>query len=127
MSNIEELINTKFELVNTKLDGLANRMDKINGTVQKHEEGFNLALIERAKNRQVQEDRFKTLETVEKRVGLVEKAEVQHITNCPQAQKVRKLEDQYLSNRSVKKFMATMFIGGMSLGGLVVGLIKLFI
>jgi hypothetical protein len=41
--------------------------------------------------------------------------------------KIRILEDMSLSNTSVKKFMGVMFLGGLTLGGFIVGLLKLII
>lgn len=51
-----------------------------------------------------------------------------HLVNTEQLpEKIRRLEDEALSNRSVKKFMLLMFTSGVALGGLVVAVIKLAI
>lgn len=51
-----------------------------------------------------------------------------HVVNTEKLpDKIRRLEDEALSNRSVKKFMLLMFSSGVALGGLVVAVIKLAI
>ncbi len=51
-----------------------------------------------------------------------------HVANTEKLpDKIRQLEDEALSNRSVKKFMLLMFTSGCGLGGLVVAAIKLAI
>jgi len=51
-----------------------------------------------------------------------------HVANTEKLpDKIRQLEDEALSNRSVKKFMLLMFTSGCALGGLVVAAIKLAI
>ncbi len=51
-----------------------------------------------------------------------------HVANTEKLpDKIRQLEDEALSNRSVKKFMLLMFTSGVGLGGLVVAVIKLAI
>lgn len=51
-----------------------------------------------------------------------------HLVNTAELpDKIRQLEDEALSNRSVKKFMLLMFTSGCALGGLVVAVIKLAI
>ena len=51
-----------------------------------------------------------------------------HVANTTELpSKIRKLEDESLSNRSVKKFMLLMFTSGVALGGLIVGIIRLII
>lgn len=49
-----------------------------------------------------------------------------HVENTVELpEKIRRLEDDSLSNKSVKKFMAYIFTAGVALGGLVVAVIKL--
>lgn len=48
-----------------------------------------------------------------------------HVKNTEELpNKIRQLEDEALSNRSVKKFMLLMFTSGCALGGLVVAVLK---
>lgn len=65
------------------------------------------------------------------RVGKLEDRVVpleNHLVNTAELpEKIRQLEDEALSNRSVKKFMLLMFTSGVALGGLVLTLIKLLI
>ena len=94
-----KLTNTQYEVINTKLDGIVSHLKRINGSVEKHEKQIQDALIERARYRQEQVDRVKDLDEI--------------------IPKVRKLEDQQLSSRSIKKWIATSVI----LTGTVLGLI----
>lgn len=49
-----------------------------------------------------------------------------HVVNTEKLpDKIRQLEDEALSNRSIKKFMLLMFTSGVALGGLVATVIKL--
>jgi len=49
-----------------------------------------------------------------------------HLVNTAELpEKIRRLEDENLSNRSVKKFMAYMFASGMTLGAAIISLLKL--
>ena len=51
-----------------------------------------------------------------------------HIENTSDlTSKVRVIEDKLLTQQTVKKFMFVMFTSGVALGGLVVGIIRLFI
>ena len=63
------------------------------------------------------------------RVGKLEDRVVpleNHLVNTAELpEKIRRLEDENLSNRSVKKFMAYMFASGMTLGAAIISLLKL--
>jgi len=65
------------------------------------------------------------------RVGKLEDRVVpleNHLVNTAELpEKIRRLEDENLSNRSVKKFMAYMFASGMSLGAAIISLLKLIL
>jgi len=121
------LINTRFDSVEKLLNGVNSRLDGINGKVNKHESQISEALGERVVNRKTQDEKFAKVEELEVRVNLVEKAELIHYTNCPLSKDVRTLLDDNLSNKSVKKFMGAMFLGGVALGSMVVGLLKLIL
>jgi len=127
MEHLEKLINEKFVTVNTKLDGINSRLDKINGSVGRHEKQITEALAERAANRQKQEDYFTKINDIDTRMNKAELADITHTTNCPQAPRIRVLEDQQLQTRSVKRFMAYLFGAGIALGGLLVGVIELIL
>lgn len=123
MEHLEKLINEKFETVNVKLDATNAHLKKLNGTVARHEKVINDALIERAQRNQLQDDKYEEIDAIDTRLGLVEKAEVNHFTNCPQAPLVRKLQDEALTNRSMKKYQGKLFaISTTVLGLLIAGL-----
>jgi len=51
-----------------------------------------------------------------------------HLVNTAELpEKIRRLEDENLSNRSVKKFMAYMFASGMTLGAAIISLLKIIL
>ena len=51
-----------------------------------------------------------------------------HLVNTAELpEKIRRLEDENLSNRSVKKFMAYMFASGMTLAAAIISLLKLIL
>lgn len=45
------------------------------------------------------------VDEVETRTVLLEKADISHIINCPQAQKVKELEINYVQNKATKGFV----------------------
>ncbi len=62
---------------------------------------------------------YYTVDELDTRVDLVEKAEMVHYINCPISPKLRNIEDKLLSQSAVRKYMAGMFAGGIGLGGLI--------
>ena len=91
-------VDTQYRVIETKLGSIDNHLQRINGSVGKHEEQIQEALIERAKNRQEQKDRVKDFDEM--------------------VPKVRALEDHQLSSRSIKKWIAA----AVALTGTVIGL-----
>jgi hypothetical protein len=81
MSVMNEKITGKFNVIDCKLDLITQHLDKLNGTVAKHEKIIN----ERAIIVADYMDHAKEAENVEKRI--------------------RTLEDQQLSTKSVKKWI----------------------
>ena len=79
----DERNNGQFNVINTKLDGITQRLDKLNGTVARHEKIINERAIVVADYM----DHAKEAENVEKRI--------------------RMLEDQQLSNKTIKKWIVT--------------------
>ena len=102
---LQEQIKGLGTLMNAQFLGVNERLDKINGTVQKHDDAITGALVERSANRQKQEDYFMEIDDMEKRVTEMEKIEVNHILNCPVSPKLRILEDNMLSQKSIKKWI----------------------
>jgi hypothetical protein len=102
-----EKLTAQTTLINAQFTGVNERLDKINGKVGKHDEQINEALTERAKNRQEQKDNFHKLDEVIKKVDELKEIESHHITTCPQADKVRELQDAVMiqkdrdSNKSI--------------------------
>jgi hypothetical protein len=78
-----EKINGQFMVIDTKLDGITQRLDKINGTVAKHEKTIN----ERAIIVADYLDHAKEGEDIEKRLRIV--------------------EDTQLTQKSIKKWIVT--------------------
>lgn len=112
------MINQRFDamttLMNAQFRNVNERLDKVNGSIGRHE--GEIQTIKSLRDKKYQEiDDFMT------------NANDKHILQCPIAGKVRKLEDEALSNKSVKKFMAYMFSSGVALGALIVGLLKLIL
>jgi len=60
------------------------------------------------------------------RVTDLEKKELTHIIDCPQAPKIRILEDNQLSNKSVKKWIITSVGVAASITGIVFIFLKIF-
>jgi hypothetical protein len=120
-------VEAQNEITNNRLGAIDAHLTKQNGRIGKAEEAIALALQERAANRQKQEDYFSEIDDLDDRLTIVEGKEAGHVQNCPNVDKIRKLEDESLSNASVKKFMGVMFTGGVALGALIVGILKLIL
>ena len=93
----------QYTIIDSKLDGISIHLTTLNGSVARHEK----IIGERAVVIKDFEDFKETYKDV--------------------PAQIRRLEDESLSNKSVKKFMAYMFSSGVALGGLIVGLLKLIL
>jgi len=120
---LQEQIKGVSSLMLSQFTGINQRLDKINGTVQKHDEAITQALVERATNRQKQEDYFTEIVDIEKRVSIVEEKEGQHILVCPNIPKIRALEDNSLSQKSIKRWV----VASIASTGLVMGIIWILV
>ena len=120
-------VDAQNTVTNLKLETIEKHLDKQNGRIGKAEEAIAMALEERSGNRQQQQQYRDVVDELEERVDAVEKAELQHVINCPINPKLRIIEDKLLSQQSVKKFMFAMFMGGIALGGFIIGLLKLIL
>jgi len=120
---LQEQIKGLSVLMTTQFGNINSRLDKINGKVQDHEQAITQALVERGANRQKQEDYFSEIDDIEKRVGEMEKIEVQHILNCPVSPKLRVLEDNMLTQKSIKRWVLL----SISTTGVVMGIIWILI
>jgi|WetSurSiteA1Bulk_404760.scaffolds.fasta_scaffold233696_1 hypothetical protein len=121
------LINNRFDTIETLVGGVNQRLDTLNGKVYEHSIIINEAIGERKMARENQKSTADKVQELETRVNLVEKAELQHVINCPISPKLRNIEDKLLSQTAVRKYMAGMFAGGVALGGLIIALLKLII
>lgn len=106
MSGIHAITIAQNDKINIKLDGLALRMDMINGRIGKnedkiegHDNVINQALQERLANRQKQEMMFAKLPELEIAV--------------------RKLQDEQLSTASIKKWI----VGSVAIIGTLLGIL----
>lgn len=118
-------VESQNEITNLKLSNIDTLLTKQNGRIGKAEEAIAMALQERSANRQKQENYFMQIDDLDERLDAIEKKEATHAITCPNITAIRVLQDEALSNKSVKKFMGAMFVGGIALGGFVVGLLKL--
>jgi excinuclease UvrABC nuclease subunit len=114
-------------LTNAQFINVNDRLDKINGRVQKHDEAITQALVERGANRQKQEDYFNQIDEMNKKLNVVEIKENSHIITCPNIPKIRALEDSQLSTKSIKKWVFTSVTIGLAVGGFIVAIIELVI
>jgi hypothetical protein len=97
-------VEAQNTVTNTALINIDKHLEKLNGKVEEHEKTLNeRALVVNDFQHHV-EDRKET---------------------CPMIPEIRVLQDERLSTKSVKKMMFYMFSGGIALGGLIVGIIKL--
>lgn len=98
-----QLIDDHFasikELMNTQFKGINDRLDKLNGKVFVHDQ----------------------------KISELEKTELAHILNCPISPKLRALEDEMLTQKSVKTYMKWLAGVCLAIGGLVVGIIELLL
>jgi len=122
-----KLIDKRFDTIEKLCNGINTRLDTLNGKVYKHEEVINEAIGERKSNREAQAKVSDKVEELETRVSLTEKAELQHIINCPVSPKLRNIEDKLLSQTAIRKYMWTMFVGGMTLASVTIALLKLIL
>ena len=120
IANLYKMTEKQFIAVNSNLD-------KINGRVNKHDEAINAALQERSENRQLQKTYFKEVETIKVKVKELEEETSTHVINCPVNPQLRVIQDQLLTQAGIKKYLATMFMIGVALGGLALSILRLII
>ena len=95
------LLNARFKDSENQIYGITQRLDKINGSVQRHETQIQEALVERAKNREQQKN-----------------ADANHVLHCPVAPRVQKLEADKGVRLGIKQFV----IGVISIMAVLVGM-----
>lgn len=106
MEHLEKLINEKFKTTNVKLDGINTRLDRINGSVQKHEKRIGEIEIERAKANQEKKDIMAT------------RAET-----CPQDYRIDKLEKESYNTKMMKRYNARLFAVSTAVIGVLISLL----
>jgi hypothetical protein len=99
------LLDKRFDTVERLLNGVNTRLDSLNGKVYAHENQIQEALGERKLNREKQKEVADKVEELEVRTNLLEKTEITHVINCPQAPKIRVLEDNQLTSKAIKKWI----------------------
>ena len=120
-------VDAQNTITNNRLETINAHLEKQNSRIGKAESAIALALEERAANRQQQQQYRDTVDELEERVDELAEKELTHIINCPVSPKLRNIEDKLLGQQSVRKYMAGLFAGGMALGGLIIGILKLIL
>ena len=120
-------LKADIKVVSNSVSAIEKYLEKQNGRIGKSETAISQALEERASNRQKQLEYFNKIDTMCSKVDVLEKAEIQHLINCPIQPKLRVIEDTLLTQKGVKKFVALMFASGITLGGLIIGILQLII
>jgi len=95
------LLNARFTDSENQIYGITTRLDRLNGSVQRHETQIQEALIERAKNREQQKN-----------------ADANHVLKCPVAPRVQALEADKGVRLGIKQFV----IGVISIMAMLVGM-----
>jgi hypothetical protein len=99
----DERVHGEFNVINTKLDGITQRLEKVNGTIAKHEKIINERAIIVA--------------------DYLNHAKEQAIETEEITKRVRTLEDTQLSNNAIKKWV----VGVVSItGGIIVILFTIY-
>jgi hypothetical protein len=99
----DERVHGEYNVIETKLDGISQRLDKVNGTIAKHEKIINERAIVVADYLNHAKEQATESEEITKRI--------------------RTLEDNQLSNNAIKKWI----IGAVSVtGGVIVILFTLY-
>jgi hypothetical protein len=124
---LTQQISALTTLTNAQFINVNERLDKINGRVEKHDIAITQALVERGANRQKQEDYFTQIDDIEERLVDVEKAEKSHVINCPNVPKIRALEDNQMTSKAIKKWVFTSVGLGLAVGGFIVAIIELIL
>jgi len=94
LKNIEEKTTNQFNIIDYKLDAIEKQTTQTNGR----------------------------LVTAEEKLRKLEKSENEHLLMCPQAERVRKLEDQALSNKVIKGFIVKTVIITSAVMSIILGI-----
>lgn len=95
---------SKFDIIDLKLESILTQTTKHNHRMSKIEAE---KLLQDAK------------------IVVLEKQELLHDSNCPQKDRVRKLEDEQLSRRSIRSWVIASSILASTITGIILGIMKL--
>lgn len=109
MNGLTTLINAQSTATHELIGEVNKRLDKLNGKVNKHEDQITEALIERAKNREEQKNQANI-----------------HYALCPNSPKIRAIEDNMLSAKSIKRWIAASIAITGTLVAIVFSIFKIF-
>lgn len=108
--------DAKFDIINNKLDAITEQTKKTNGRVNKLEDRLQV----------IDDGIYDKLEDVESKINTLKNNDMEHILHCPLSSKVKELEDQQISSKTMKK----VIIGGITIiatiVGIILGLMKIF-
>ena len=99
-------VQGKFDVINVKLESIIEQTTKTNGRVNKLE--------------------YKTIPEINEKISKISLNEINHVVNCPQLSRLKVLEDNLTSQKSIKKFLITTVTLSGIISGIIYGLIKLF-
>ena len=124
---LSQSIDNLYDMTEKQFVNVNLNLAKINGRVNKHDDVINSAINERGENRQLQKIYFKEVDLLKEKVNELREESSAHIINCPVNPQLRIIQDQLLTQAGVKKYLAAMFMIGIALGGLVLGILRLII
>ena len=112
MQLFKDLINERFNGLTILLKSIDDHLKHINGTVGEHDRDIRQAMVERSGNRQSQLNHLKFTQEIEKRLSSLEnkvidleKVNINHVNLCPQAPRIKLLEEEMLKNIATKGFV----------------------
>jgi hypothetical protein len=105
---ISARVESQYLVIDTKLDEMNSHLERLNGSVAKHEAQIAEALIERAKNRESQSH-------------IIEG----HILTCPQLPRLEAVEKSALESAVTKKFVMKAVGIGMALPAMVWAVVQI--
>jgi len=110
IKDLSDLVNANCAILNNKLDAINDHLARLNGKVAEHEEKIIETLIERARNREAQINFKKIMEE----------------TVDDYEPRLQKLEEEYISKKSLIKFWITSISLFSAIVGIIFVLYKIF-
>lgn len=112
-------VDSQNEITNHRLSTINDHLQRQNGRISKAEQAIAMALEERSANRMQQSQYRESVDELEKKVSDLILKETTHSINCPNAPRIRAIEDNLLSVKSVKKWI----VGTISVVGVLMSII----